>query len=136
MFRKPEELIMAVLGALWIVTTYFLAQYATQDSTQYALMITGFTALWAIVSFVFWKNERWIPVWPILLGALVACWWPWLDWFALKDIAPVATHSMVVMQKPWYAGWIFKGVLAILPMLGGYLLKFRAQRQRQLAGKY
>lgn len=136
MWNKPEELIMAVLGMLWTVATYFLASYATSGSLKYVLWITGLTALWAVVSFVFWKKDRWMLVWPVLLGLWVACWWPWLDWFALRDLMPTANDALVVVQKPWYASWTFKGILAIVPVILGYALKFQQHRKRQLTGKF
>ena len=46
MFKRPEELIMAVLAALWVVFTYFLASYFGAP-TQTALLITAFTLIWA-----------------------------------------------------------------------------------------
>lgn len=136
MFRKPEELIMAVLGALWLVATYFLADYATYGSLKYVLMITGFTAIWAIISFVLWKHDRWMAIWPILLGALVACWWPWLDWFALKDILPATQDAFIVLPTPWYASWMFKSIIALIPMILGWIVQYRLRRERQLLGKF
>ncbi|XXQ69070.1 hypothetical protein ACKLNO_04195 [Neisseriaceae bacterium B1] len=138
MFSKPEELIMAILGALWVVATYFLSAYSTQANTKYVLLITGLTALWAVVSFLFWKYDRWMFLWPVLLGLLVACWTPWLDWFALRDVlATGATgDALLVIQKPWYAGWIFKGILIVVPIILGYIFQFRRHRQRRLAGKF
>lgn len=136
MFSKPEELIMAVLGALWVVATYFLSSYATAGSTKYVLLITALTALWAVISFLFWKFDRWMFLWPLLLGLLAACWTPWLDWFALRDVLAASGDALLVVQKPWYAGWIFKGMLICVPMVLGYVYQFRRQHQRRLAGKF
>lgn len=136
MFSKPEELIMAILGALWTVVTYFLAAYVTSANVKYVVLITGLTAIWSVVSFFLWKFDRWLFLWPILLGLLVACWTPWLDWFALRGVATVSNEALLVVQKPWYAGWTFKGILIVIPIILGYLLKIRAHRQRRLNGQF
>lgn len=135
MFRKPEELIMAILLLLWVVVAYFLADYATASHTKYTLMITAFNLIWAIVSFVSWKFDKWAFVLPLLVGALVACWLPWLDWFAFKDILATQGTAVLVVERPWYADWIFKGIVVLIPIIATAVIQFRQRRQRQLQGK-
>lgn len=133
MFDRPEEIIMAVLAALWIVATYVLAS-AFGASAKYIWLITGLTAVWSLVSFLLWQGNRTHLLWPLLLGLLVACWWPYLDWIAVRNLAPAAATAdgVIVLQKPWYASWTFKLILSALPLIGGYVWKFYAARQRKL----
>lgn len=129
MFKRPEELIMAVLAALWVVLTFFLASYIGAP-TQTALLISALTLIWAGVFFMLWQHDRSAWVWPLFLGLLVACWWPYLDWYALKDIiAPGATGETIVVNKPWYATWTFKTVIALIPAVAGYVWKWKASRK-------
>lgn len=66
------------------------------------------------------------------LGCLVACWWPMLDWLAVKDIiVPNSEAAAIVVAKPWYAGWIFKSFLALLPVVAGYAFKWKKSRNVQ-----
>ena len=57
MFKRPEELIMAALAALWVVFTYFLASYFGAP-TQTALLITAFTLIWAALFCRFYKPGK------------------------------------------------------------------------------
>lgn len=123
MFQKPEEVIMVILAAAWVVLTYFLAGW-TGATAKYVLLITGLTAGWAVLAFWLWKAGWADKLWPLLLGALVACWWPWLDGFALRNVVAPA-GGVLVVGKPWYASWLFKLILALLPVLGGYAHKWR-----------
>lgn len=135
MFDRPEEILMAVLAALWVVATYVLASFFGA-SFKYIWLITGLTGIWALVSFLLWQADRAHLLWPILLGLLVACWWPYLDWIAIRNIGPSAADvgGMIVLQKPWFASWTFKLILSALPIIGGYCWKFHALRQRKLKG--
>lgn len=123
MFNKPEELIMAILFVLWVGLNYMAAAYATGASVKYVLLITGFTTLWSLVSFLLWQAGRVNGLYPILVGAWVACWWPWLDWFAVRGVVP--TGDILVVVKPWYASWWFKLMLTALPIVGGYAYRWR-----------
>ena len=135
MFDRPEELIVAVLAAVWLAITYFLAAWATLSSFKYTLMITFFTALWLLVFFQLWRKEEAFLFYPILLGLLVACWCPWLDWYMLHSVAPDANStSVIVLNKPWYARWTFKLLLIVLPILAGYAWEHRRRRQRKMTG--
>lgn len=132
MFKRPEELIVFVLGLLWVAFTYFLTAYLGAD-TYTSLLITGFTLLWAVVCFVLWQRDLSRMVWPCFLGLLAACWWPLLDWFAVKDvIVPGMESEAIVVAKPWYAGWTFKIILALIPVALGYFVKFKRARRTRI----
>lgn len=128
MLNKPEELIMAFLLAVWVVLTYCAAAYATGASVKYVFLITGFTALWSVVSFILWQAGRANGLYPVLAGALVACWWPWLDWLAVRGVAATGNDVLVVV-KPWYASWWFKLTLVALPIVGGYVRQWRKSQK-------
>nr|UOP04790.1 hypothetical protein LVJ77_11665 [Conchiformibius kuhniae] len=55
MLSKPEEVIMAVLAAVWVVLTYFLAGW-TGAAAKYVLLITAFSGVWAVLAFLLWKT--------------------------------------------------------------------------------
>lgn len=121
MFQKPEELIMAILFAFWVVITYFLSAYFTGATTKYVFLISGFTAVWAFVSFLLWQAGKLGRLFPLVLGALVACWWSWLDWLANRD----ATEFVI----KWYNGWTFKLILAMIPVIVGYFYQWKQSRK-------
>lgn len=132
MFKRPEELIVFVLGLLWVVLTYFLTSYLGAD-TYTSLVITGFTLLWAVVCFMLWQRDLSRMIWPWFLGLLVACWWPLFDWFAVKDFIETGAESQaIVVAKPWYASWTFKIILALIPVALGYFIKFKRARQAKI----
>lgn len=132
MFKRPEELIVLILGLLWVALTYFLTASFGAD-TYTVLLITGLTLVWAVVCFVLWQKNLSHMIWPLFLGCLVACWWPLLDWFAIKDfIIPGAESQAIVVAKPWYAGWTFKIILALIPVGLGYFIKLKRARQNKI----
>ena len=129
MFKRPEEFIMAILAALWVVLTYFLADYFGAP-THTVLLITALTLIWAIVFFIVWQRNVSRLVWPLFLGLLVACWWPFLDWYAVSDIlVPGASTDTIMISKPWYATWTFKLIIAAIPVLLGYAFKWKMKRK-------
>ena len=131
MFKRPEELIMASLALLWVVLTYFIVDYFGAVS-QTTLTITGFTLLWAVLFFVLWQRNLTRALWPIFLGLLVACWWPYLDWMSIRNLLlPGAESDTIIIAKPWYATWTFKFILAAIPTLLGYLWMFKQHQKRK-----
>lgn len=133
MMKKPEEFIVAVLGALWVVLTWVVAAYFGIPA-QTALLITVLTLLWTIVVYLLWARALLGWVWPIFLGLLVACWWPALDWLAIRDVlTPDAQTGTIILNKPWYATWTFKFILALVPVALGYGAAFMAVRKRKQA---
>ncbi|MDO4641152.1 MAG: hypothetical protein Q4A84_05545 [Neisseria sp.] len=130
MFKRPEELIMAVLAALWVVLTYFLAGYIGAP-TQTALLIAALTLIWAGVFFMLWQRGHSAWSWPVFLGLLVACWWPALDWYAIRNLVAAGVASeTIVIGKPWYASWTFKIILAVVPVVLGYGFKWKIARKK------
>lgn len=120
MFDKPEEIMMAILLALWVSLSYFLASY-TGASIRYVLLICGFNAAWAVLAFILWKANFIGKLWPLLIGVLVACWWPWLNWFATRHIQ----GDVIAITPPWYASLTFKLIYAVIPVILGYFWKWR-----------
>lgn len=119
MLSKPEEIILAALGFIWVVATFFLCRRLGMDWI-YCLQIAGATLLWVIVLFVLWQHDKTRLIWPVFTGLLVVCWWPVLDWIALPQITPVSGNDFIILQRPWYASWTFKTLLALIPVLLGY----------------
>ena len=131
MFKRPEELIMAVLAGLWVVLTYFAAAYFGAPG-QTAMLIAVLTLVWAVLLFLLWQRDRARLLWPLFLGLLVACWWPFLDWYAAQSIViPATSADTIVINKPWYASWTFKTILALIPTVAGYALKIKQYRHRK-----
>lgn len=128
MLNKPEELIMAVLAGLWVVLTYLLADHLGIH-THTVLLITALTLIWAVVFFLLWQRGRIRWIWPLFLGLLVACWWPALDWMAIKDIAMDNPEGLIVLSHPWYATWTAKIIYAAIPTLAGYAVIWKLKHQ-------
>ena len=115
MFKRPEEIIVLVLALLFVALTYFVAAFLGADAYT-VLLITGLTLVWAAVCFYLWQRNLSGRVWPLFAAALVACWWPMLDWWAGSEGA-------------WYAGWTVKILLAAAPAALLYAWKYkRAQK--------
>ncbi len=47
---------MAILAALWVVLTYFIADYLGAP-THTALLISALTLIWALVFFILWQRN-------------------------------------------------------------------------------
>lgn len=129
MFKRPEELIMVVLAALWVVLTFFLASYFGAP-TYTALLIAALTLIWGAVFFMLWQRNKTAWLWPVFLGLLVACWWPFLDWYAVRDlVAAGVANETILVAKPWYATWTFKIIAAVIPVVLGYGMKWKTSRK-------
>lgn len=129
MFKRPEELIVLSLGLLWLALTYFISNYMGLP-TYTVFLITGLTLAWVIVCFSLWQKGFSPLIWPFFLGFLVACWWPFLDWFAIKDIiVPGSESEAIIITKPWYATWSMKLILAATPIILGYFIKWKQSRK-------
>ncbi|QMT41499.1 hypothetical protein [Neisseria shayeganii] len=127
--KRPEEVIMAVICALWVVLTYFCARYFGAPWER-VLLISALTLIVLVPAFLLWQRNRITWLWPLFLGLLVACWWPFLDWLAIKDIPLSSLHGdTIILQRPWYASWPFKAALALLPVIGGYAWIWQGRRK-------
>lgn len=111
MFNKPEELIMAILFAIWVGLTYVLVAY-TGVGVSTIFWVTGCTAVWAFATFWLWKKGKLnAATYPLVLGALVACWWCWLNGWAVRGGGA---------PDVWYTTWWLKGILCAVPVVLGY----------------
>ena len=73
-------------------------------------------------------------IWALFLGSLVMCWWPYLDWFAIKDIVvPASGGEAIILNRPWYASWTFKFILSLIPVVLGYTYKWKQAKKRHAA---
>ncbi|MDO5687142.1 MAG: hypothetical protein Q4G42_07155 [Neisseria sp.] len=130
MFRRPEELILAVVAILWVVLTYFLGSWLGADIAT-IVKITLATLLWVVLLFILWQQDKIRWIWPLFFGLLIACWWPYLDWIAKRGLVDnAAAADTIILAAPWYATWTFKLLTAALPVLLGYLWLL-AQRRKQ-----
>ena len=118
MFKRPEELIMAVLAVLWVAVSYFAASYVSPPRDT-ALLVAALTLIWSAVFFMLWQRGLTRLVWPLFWGLLTLCWWPLWDWYADGKVA-VGGH--------WTASpllWGVKAVLFLLPAAAGYVFMFK-----------
>ena len=121
------------LPLFWVVLTYFIAAFLGAD-TYTIFLITGLTLVWAGVCFRLWQINLSRNIWPLFLGSLVMCWWPYLDWYAIKDIVvPASGGEAIIVTKPWYASWTFKFILSMIPVALGYSFKWKQAKKRHSA---
>lgn len=135
MFKRPEELIMAILAAVWVVFTYFAAARLGAPG-QTALLIAALNAAWTFVLFLLWLRGRHSMVWPLFLGLAAACWFPMLDWLAVSHLHINGTLAETLandypVETPWFASQPFKAALAVLPVIAAYAFKFKQYRKRK-----
>ncbi|MDO4696612.1 MAG: hypothetical protein Q4A49_03660 [Neisseria sp.] len=131
MFKRPEELIMAILAAVWIVFTYFAASWFGAPG-QTALLIAALNTVWTLVLFFLWLRGRHSLIWPLFLGLAAACWFPLLDWFAVSRLHIGGTPANdYPFETPWFASLPFKTVSAVLPVIAAYTFKFKQYRKRK-----
>lgn len=130
MFRQPEELILATIAVVWVVMTYFIGTWLGADLAT-TLKITLATLLWVVLLFILWQQDKIRWIWPLFLGLLTACWWPYLDWIVKRGLVDSAeAANTIILAAPWYASWTFKLLIAILPVLVGYLWLFSHRRNK------
>lgn len=137
MFKRPEELIMAVLLAVWVAFTYFAADRLGAPF-QTALLIAALNLVCAFVLFLLWLRGKHTMVWPLFLGLAAACWFPLLDWFALGSLEINGTLAETLAAdnpaaQTWFASPPFKAAIALLPVAAGYAFKFKQYRKRKQA---
>ncbi|MFH4354809.1 MAG: hypothetical protein WDW20_04470 [Neisseriaceae bacterium] len=124
MTKKPEEIILAALGIVWMFASYFLARYLGMDiGTSIQLLL--YNAVWVIFFYSVWKNAFLYLTWPVFLGAFIAAWTPLLDGYAqLHKPGSVTTQSLswACAPLPWYATWYFKFILVMSVVFIGYLI--------------
>ena len=81
MFKRPEEIIVLILALLWVGLSYYFAAILISDAYT-ILLITVLTFVWAAICFLLWQRNLSRHIWPLFLGSLVACWWPYFTWLA------------------------------------------------------
>ncbi|WP_245636583.1 hypothetical protein [Eikenella longinqua] len=122
MLKRPEEVMVAVLAAVFVVLTYAAASYFGALG-QTALLVAALTLIVLLPAFLLWQRNRAAWLWPCLLGLLAACWWPYFDARGAQSL-PVGLlqqdAAAAAEALPWYAGWTFKLLLAALPVAVGY----------------
>ncbi len=130
--RKPEEFIFAIVGILWVILTFFASKYFNAP-TQTAILISALTIIWCFVAFKIWQKAWLGYVWPVFLGLLVMCWWPIFDW---QVLTPMGSSESVLLVKPWYATWMFKGIIAALPVVIGYGISWKVHHSKKRTDLY
>ena len=121
MFKRPEEIIVLILALLWVVLSYYIAAILISDAYT-ILLITVLTFVWAAICFLLWQRNLSRHIWPLFLGSLVACWWPYFTWLASD-----------VPEGTWYSGWTFKSIIALIPVVAAYLFKWKRSRKNKIA---
>ena len=57
---------------------------------------------------------------------------PLLDWYAVsKFVEPGAVADTIVINKPWFASWTFKIILALVPTVAAYAVKYKHYRNHR-----
>lgn len=121
MFKRPEEIIVLVLALLWVALSYYFAAILISDAYT-ILIITVLTFIWAIACFFLWQRNLSRHIWPLFLGSLVACWWPYFTWLASD-----------VPEGTWYSGWTFKSIIALIPVVVAYVFKWKRSRKNKIS---
>ena len=134
MFKRPEELILAVIAVIWLIITFFIGRYVGMDSAGIIKTVAA-TALWSFVLFILWQKDRLNFIWPWFVGLLIACWWPYLDWLAKKDMPAETIGDALIISAPWYATRKFKLILAFVPVVAAYIFMWKKHRQSSTAKK-
>ena len=121
MFKRPEEIIVLILALLWVALSYYFAAILISDAYT-ILLITVLTFIWAIACFFLWQRNLSRHIWPLFLGSLVACWWPYFTWLASD-----------VPEGTWYSGWTFKSIIALIPVVAAYVFKWKRSRKNKIS---
>jgi hypothetical protein len=123
---SEDSWILFVIGvALAAFVAWRFSAYLGLDTATGGLVLARLAVL-VVVTGLSWKVADEFPplgpraVWPLLLSLLWLCWWPALDYWAVKDLpSVVAPEEMLPWWDSWYTKW---GVLVGVAVLG-YLVK-------------
>lgn len=122
MHLKPEEIILATLGLLWLIFTYLLCTQHLMVSNSILVQIWLYNLSWVVATFWVWKKQSLYLTWPLFLGALVAAWCPLLTWRGLKDVnASLLNGSIYCEPLPLYATWYSKFIIVFSTVIISYL---------------
>ena len=97
-FITPVGFVAAMFAALWLFSTLGLGMYA-------GVMVLGGMALVLGLALLAWRFGAATPftrlsvVWPLLLALLWICWWPALDYWAVKELPSFARTGHAL---PWW----------------------------------
>ena len=98
-----------------------------------SLKVTIATGVLLAALFVAWQMgvfRKWFL--PFVAGAFVACWYPLLDWIAIKKHLPqgLTADTPIIFNAPWYASWTFKlSLTAAVIVASGIWLWIKRKKQ-------
>ena len=127
MFQEPEDFILAAFAIVWTGVTFLLCKQFIAMDLSGSLKVTIATGVLLTALFVAWQMGVWRKWFlPLIAGAFVACWWPLLDWIAIKKHLPqgVAANTPIIFNAPWYASWTFKLSLTAAVIVAGFVWLF------------
>ncbi len=127
--HKPEEIILAILGVLFIGgMAYFIHGYYALP-LPFGLYSSLSIALWTITLFMLWKYNALTWLWPIWVGLFVACWFPLLGYWAQSTAA--GQTDAFLLTTPWYDTWTTKIILFVAPTLIAYYAAYRLYQKKK-----
>ncbi|WP_411883848.1 hypothetical protein [Polaromonas sp. YR568] len=89
-------------------------------------MVLARLAVWVVAVGLSWKLSDEFPalglkaIWPLLLSLHWLCWWPALDFWAVKGVAP---HLVRQEMLPWWAAWYTRWGVLLGIAAWGYIMK-------------
>lgn len=129
MFKKPEEIILAILAVAWIVLTYFINHWLGVNS-GITIQIMLYNMAWVVIIYIVWKKDKIYSTWPIFIGFLMAAWTPILTWYAQKNAGYTSNIDLVCGPMPWFATWYFKFGLVISANIIAYIILLLQHRKK------
>lgn len=127
MFQEPEDFLLAAFAIVWTGVTFLLCKQFIAMDFSGSLKVTIATGVLLTALFVAWQMGVWRKWFlPLIAGAFIACWYPLLDWIAIKKHLPqgVVANTPIVFNAPWYASWTFKLSLTAAVMVVGFVWLF------------
>ena len=124
MFQEPEDFILAAFAIVWTGVTFLLCKQFIGMDISGSLKVTIATGVLLAALFVAWQMgvfRKWFL--PFVAGAFVACWYPLLDWIAIKKHLPqgLTADTPIIFNAPWYASWTFKLSLTAAVIVAGFV---------------
>ena len=133
MFQEPEDFILAAFAIVWTGVTFLLCKQFIGMDISGSLKVTIATGVLLAALFVAWQMgvfRKWFL--PFVAGAFVACWYPLLDWIAIKKHLPQGStaDTPIIFNAPWYASWAFKlSLTAAVIVASGIWLWVKGKKQ-------
>ena len=132
MFQEPEDFILAAFAVVWTGVSFLLCKQFIGMDLSGSLKVTIATGVLLAALFVAWQMGVWRKWFtPLMAGAFVACWWPLLDWIAIKKNMPqnFVADTPIIFNAPWYASWTFKLSLTAVGIVGRGILLFLKKKK-------